>query len=424
MARTGHEEENWRPCTSGERVLAGTLCTDNRRFPFQRCPFEEQKRDSDKVLARDEPVRLVAMTTAAAELEALLRDAGAKPSGHVASAALAIVRRAPLHRPDLALALGEAAQRSHGADTVAYWDIVEQRLRAAAACGQPALLSRLSDLIRARFPRSWRADLLLAECAEARGAWGAALRVYMRLVEEEPLRLAAYKRQVAVLKAQRRVPEAIALLNYVLRHFSTDIDCWAELAALCLAEGRMEHALFAANEVLIHSPSKFAAHVLIADVQMTMGGYQNFLSARRHYSASVNARRKGNMRGLYGMWLAASALNRVDSWKERGYDEADESSVEGRGVENGDGGGDEGSQSCDDDGGNKPASEKRKRENDRVLAWATAAINSTYNNIDAGASAATTAKEKTAKGKSSATCVSMAVVVRAALETKLECVVR
>lgn len=366
------------------------------------------------------------MSSAAAELEELLRGADVAANGRAASEALAIVRRAPLHRPDLVLALGDVARCAHGSDSVPHWDIAEQHARAAAACGQSGVLERLAGLISARFPRSWRAEMLAGDAAEARGAWTAALRVYMRIVEEDPLRAAAYKRQIAMLKAQRRVPEAIALLNYFLRHFSTDVDGWAELTALCLAEGRMEHALFAANEVLIHSPSRFAAHVLVADVHMTMGGYQNWLSARRHYSASLSARRKGNMRALYGMWLAASALQRIGKWKELAYNEIDGSDVDrdtggqGDGEGDGEGDGDGNSDFSGDDGADdNPTPEKRKRENERVLVWATTAIHFTYDSIEAGKDYGGVAikENEISKRKKSGNCGSMTAVVRAALES-------
>jgi hypothetical protein len=247
--------------------------------------------------------------TAASTLDSLLERGSAVVDGSVATEALAVVRRAPLYRPDVSLALAATARAAHSSDSVAYWDITEQLALAAADRGAWAVFDRAVDELRGRFPASWRVDMVLGYLAEARGAWDGALKVYMHVVAGDPLRRPAYRRQVAVLKAQRRGADAIALLNHFLSMFSCDVDAWAELAALCLAEGRMEHALFAANEVLLHSPAGWAAHVAVADVHMTMGGAQHWLSARRHYSASLAARRGGNMRALYGLWMAASALD-------------------------------------------------------------------------------------------------------------------
>lgn len=332
--------------------------------------------------------------SASTELASLLQDGKTARNGRAATQALALVRRAPLYRPDLAMALADSARGANSADSVAYWDITEQHALAAAASGAWAVFDRLITQVRSRFASSWRADMVLGYAAEARGAWDKALRIYMRVVERDPLKSAAYKRQVAVLKAQRRVPEAIALLNYALRHFSCDADGWAELAALCLAEGRMEHALFAANEVLVHSAGGWAAHALVADVHMTIGGYQHFLSARRHYSASVSARRKGNLRALYGMWLAASALDKADNWKEPAYSEAQ-------------GGG---------DGNDDVGAADRKSDNERALAWACSAIHATYDKVEvAAAGTATGPDEETTKRKGDGR-VSMGSVVRAALE--------
>jgi hypothetical protein len=327
--------------------------------------------------------------TALSKLEELLKGGKASHDGSIATQALAIVRRAPLYRPDLAMALAEPARAANGIDYVTYWDVTEQLAVTAADRGDWLAFDRVMDQVRARFPKSWRTDMLFGYLSEVRGAWGIALKTYMDVVEDNPLKSGAYKRQIAVLKAQRKVPEAIALLNYFLQHFSCDLDAWAELAALCLAEGRMEHALFAANEVLMHSGGGHAAHALVADIHMTIGGFQQFLSARRHYSASLSARRKGNMRALYGLWLAATSLQLENAWAKPAFSDALDGDGTGADKTGSAGGG-------DGQPGSKPAvtPAEMKEENQRAVAWAVSAIQSVYQSVDAAEPGDETAKRK------------------------------
>lgn len=119
----------------------------------------------------------------------------------------------------------------------------------------------------------------------------------------------AYKRQVAVLKSEMKTPEAVSMLNYYLSFYPNDADAWAELCALCLSLGRLSHALFAASELVVNDPRNHAYLTLTADVYMTCQGKENFLHAREYYAASLMARKYGNLRALYGLWLACSLLS-------------------------------------------------------------------------------------------------------------------
>lgn len=252
--------------------------------------------------------------TAAQELDTQLTARGSP------SEALSIIRRAPLFDPDLILQLGHVARRQHSRASSSYWDITEQIALAAADRGKWDFLRDLLWEICRKFPKSCRRDMLNARIAEAKCRWDDALSMYTKVVESNPLRCIAYKRQIAVLKSQFRTQEAIALLNYYLSIFSRDVEAWAELCALCLSRGRLEHALFAANEVVIHSPLDHAAHTLVADVYMTIGGADNVLNARRHYGTSLHCKQKKNLRALYGMWLASATLSKSSGWQPRSVD--------------------------------------------------------------------------------------------------------
>jgi tetratricopeptide (TPR) repeat protein len=296
------------------------------------------------------------MGTAEAELNALLDESS---GSHVvgiaagrAAAILDVVRRGPLARSELCLLAGEAALAQSSPKTVAYWDYAEQLVLASAEAGVWETCERILSVIDARFPVSWRADILKGRVFEARGAWAAAMALYSRIVERDAVKGApAYKRQVAVLKSTRKVDEAIALLNYYLSIFGVDADAWAELCSLCLGRGRFSHALYAANELVVLQPENYAAHIVVANVYMTIGGHDNYLAARRHYAASIARRRFHNLLALYGMWTAASRLKASDRWPE--------------------------STDRDEEGEEFNVSKQRMR-NDRIIAWARDAIISVY----------------------------------------------
>lgn len=340
------------------------------------------------------------MPTAAARIETLTGETASGGSvssltSSAASAVLSLLRRAPLYRPSLVLDLAPGARSGLREDSVSYWDVTEQWAAAAADRGLWGDAERLTVEAARRFPGSWRVQVIAAFVLEARGMWDGALKRYMRVVDKDPLKGFAYKRQIAILKAQRLLPEAIALLNYYLEHFSTDVEAWAELAALCLGEGRIDHALFAANEVLVQSVNGWAAHVVVGDILMTMGGFENCLSARRHYSASVAAKRGVNLRALYGMWLAAKALQDLDEWTGESYCDAARAGI---------------STGSDDGDDNRYFGPKEKlEENERVICWARSAVLASYSSVGNGAGAS---KDGAAVGgASSHDCVAAAKVL-------------
>ncbi len=247
---------------------------------------------------------------AASKLRALVPvTSGGDRNQRGAKDALRLLRESHLYRPDLVLWLRDVASGQLRPRSVEYWDVQEQICTAAAEQGEWELLKSVSKRIYEKFPSSFRTRLMFGRRREALSLWPDALKTYMELVADDPMCRLAYKRQVAVLKSQQKVPEAIAMLNYYLSHFGTDGEAWAELAVLCLEQTRISHALYAANELVLIDPNNHASHTLVADIYMTAGDKEEVVLARKHYAASLSARKKKNLRALYGMWLAASVLD-------------------------------------------------------------------------------------------------------------------
>lgn len=228
-----------------------------------------------------------------------------------AKEALSLLRASNLYRPDLVLWLGDAATSQLRPRSIEYWDVQEQICNAAASLGEWEILKTFSKRIYDRFPKSLRLRLLFGRRREALSLWPDALKTYAEIIADDPMCQLAYKRQIAVLKSQQKMSEAIAMLNYYLSNFGTDAEAWTELAVLCLEQTRISHALYAANELVLIDPNNHSSQTLVADIYMTAGEKEDVLLARKHYAASLSLRKKNkNLRALYGVWLASSALEK------------------------------------------------------------------------------------------------------------------
>lgn len=244
----------------------------------------------------------------ATELQALLGPHGTSTTPKKASALLSLLRDSAVPHPKLVLRHGETALLHHHPTTRMHWEITEQIVQAAHLVGNSEAATKHLTRIQRRFPHSIRTAALVGQDHEVASRWKEASQIYLHALKEHPMAPSIYQRQIAMLKTARRTIEAIALLSHYLNTYAQDVSAWTELCALCLAEGRFSHALFAANEVLMNDGENFAAHILVADVYMTVGGKDEVVLGRAHYASSLNVKKQGNLRALYGLWLACSIL--------------------------------------------------------------------------------------------------------------------
>lgn len=221
---------------------------------------------------------------------------------------LAVIRASHLHRPREVLRGGLVLLSKYRLSPRAHWDVVADVCRTASECGAFDVAKSMIRQISKQFPDSPRRVTLAGILLEAQSMYDHAMRLYMGFIDKSPVSPSVYKRQIAVLKAQLKWSESIALTNYYLSVYSQDVQAWAELTALCLRMGRLSHALFAASELVMNDPRNHAYHTLLADVYFTVGDYDNLNMARIHYTTSVNLRRKANLRALCGVWLCSTLL--------------------------------------------------------------------------------------------------------------------
>merc|ERR1719300_270345 len=118
----------------------------------------------------------------------------------------------------------------------------------------------------------------------------------------------AKKRQVAIYKAQKKIPEAIEKLNEYLKRFMTDYEGWNEMCDLYLSIHDYSNAAFCLEELLMSNPHNHLYHQKYADIKYTYGGTDNMELARSYYAQAVKLC-PSNMRALYGLFLSAINLS-------------------------------------------------------------------------------------------------------------------
>jgi len=82
------------------------------------------------------------------------------------------------------------------------WSVYEQVLLAALGQNDQALADQCADALDARFDGSARVRRLLAMRDEASGEYADAEEVYGSMLEDNPANALAFKRRVAILRAQ------------------------------------------------------------------------------------------------------------------------------------------------------------------------------------------------------------------------------
>lgn len=160
-----------------------------------------------------------------------------------------------------------------------------------------------------RNPSSQRILKLEGLYCEYAGRGKEAEETYNKILEENPTNLSVMKRLVCIYKAKNNCIKAIEELNKILQIYTTDTATWEELGELYLLESNYHAALFCYEELLILDSTNSNYHVRVADIYYTLGDYDGFMKARKHYTFSLTLLVPGlNPRALYGLLSAAKIL--------------------------------------------------------------------------------------------------------------------
>ncbi len=158
-------------------------------------------------------------------------------------------------------------------------------------------------------PNSQRIQKLEGLYCEYEGRDKDAEEIYNKILKENPTNLSVMKRLVCIYKAKNNCIKAIEELNKILQIFVTDVATWEELGELYLLESNYQAALFCYEELLILDSTNSNYHVRVADIYYTLGDYDGFMKARKHYTFSLTLLIPGlNPRALYGLLSTAKIL--------------------------------------------------------------------------------------------------------------------
>ena len=154
-----------------------------------------------------------------------------------------------------------------------------------------------------QFPSSLRVRRLQAMTYEAQADFDRAEDEYNSILQLDQTNLYARKRQIAILKAKGRIPEAIQKLNEFLKEFMTDYEAWTELCDLYLSQADYSSAAFCMEELLMSNPHNHLFHQKYAEIRYSQGGNDNMEVARSYFAQAAKLQ-AGNLRALYGLFLA------------------------------------------------------------------------------------------------------------------------
>jgi tetratricopeptide (TPR) repeat protein len=89
--------------------------------------------------------------------------------------------------------------------------------------------------------------------------------------------------------------------------FSADASTWQELADLHLSMNKYDSAAFCFEELILHDPMNHLLHCRLGEIYYTLGR-ESLPGARKHFSQSLEIKRKGNPRALHGLAACCHAI--------------------------------------------------------------------------------------------------------------------
>lgn len=99
-------------------------------------------------------------------------------------------------------------------------------------------------MLKAKFPTSVRLERLQGLEYEATGNFEAAVKIYDKMLKEDPTDMLAMKRKACVFESMGQTKKAIAMFVEYLHVFMADLEAWLHLADLYLEEqmyGKKKH---------------------------------------------------------------------------------------------------------------------------------------------------------------------------------------
>lgn len=200
-------------------------------------------------------------------------------------------------------------KHSRKLDPEELWELHEQVAIAAMEAGCKELALRLVKNVNKRFPSGTRGSRLTGMYFELLGSFVEAEQLYQKELENDPTNAMVLKRMVAVKRGQGDLAGAAELLKgYLGGQGATDWLAWEEAADVYLQSQMFQQAAFCLEELLLHQPADPARHLLYADTLYTLGGANNWRTARTYYSGVIEMTKGRSTRALYGACACTAQL--------------------------------------------------------------------------------------------------------------------
>ncbi|KAL4420359.1 hypothetical protein ABPG77_006166 [Micractinium sp. CCAP 211/92] len=200
-------------------------------------------------------------------------------------------------------------KHSRKLDVEELWEVHEQVAIAAMEAGCKELALRLVKNVNKRFPSGTRGSRLTGMYFELLGSFVEAEQLYQKELENDPTNAMVLKRMAAVKRGQGDLAGAAELLrSYLGGQGATDWLAWEEAADLYLQQQMFHQAAFCLEELVLHQPADPARHLLYADTLYTIGGANNWRTARTYYSGVIEMTKGRSIRALYGVCACAAQL--------------------------------------------------------------------------------------------------------------------
>ncbi len=188
------------------------------------------------------------------------------------------------------------------------WQVLEQVCIAAMDLHDMEVVKDCLTQLDLKFPNSIRVRRLKAMAKlELRERFEDAIQVYDEMIKKDESNSLLYKRKIAILIAERRIPDAIKELTEYLKKFMNDQEAWLELSDLYIQEQDYSKAAFCIEELILANPHNHLYHGRYAEIQYTINTAES-LELSRSYFAQALRLNQNNMRALYGLLLAANSV--------------------------------------------------------------------------------------------------------------------
>jgi len=188
------------------------------------------------------------------------------------------------------------------------WQVLEQVCIAAMDLHDMEVVKDCLTQLDLKFPNSIRVRRLKAMAKlELRERFEDAIQVYDEMIKKDESNSLLYKRKIAILIAERQIPDAIKELTEYLKKFMNDQEAWLELSDLYIQEQDYSKAAFCIEELILANPHNHLYHERYAEIQYTINTAES-LELSRSYFAQALRLNQNNMRALYGLLLAANSV--------------------------------------------------------------------------------------------------------------------